>query len=159
MRQTSDASGRCGRAMAARTAAVGSLLVAVFLGFAGCSVNRHQHDVERLTAGPWLAEEIDGHGIAAGSECLLRVGTDGAVSGTVGCNRMTGRVAIDGHSLAFGHLVTTRMICGGLVMEQERRVLAALAAVRSFAIDGDELLLYGNGGAPLVRLSPRPPGR
>jgi heat shock protein HslJ len=48
-----------------------------------------------------------------------------------------GEVSVDGASLTFGPLATTRMACEGALQEQERAVLDALAGVTGWALDAD----------------------
>jgi heat shock protein HslJ len=70
------------------------------------------------------------------------------VSGSGGCNRLAGSVELDGDSLAFGPLATTRIACAEDVRERERRFLQALGAARAYHLDGDMLEL--SDGADVV---------
>ncbi len=102
--------------------------------------------------GAWVAEEIGGAAVAADVASTLTIGTDGAVSGSGGCNRYRGRAEIASGTIAFSPLATTRMACPGPAMEQEGRFLAALVAARRFRIEGGRLMLSAEDGGVLARL-------
>jgi putative lipoprotein len=71
---------------------------------------------------------------------------EGQVAGSAGCNRFSGPCTVDGSTLTFGNLASTRMACAD-GMDQEAAFLAALARVRSWRIAGDRLELLDAGGA------------
>ena len=84
----------------------------------------------------------------------------GRVSGTGGCNRLTGTYETSGDTLRFGPLATTRMACEEAVMRRETAFLAALAATTRFELAGSSLVLLDADRA-LARLeasSERRPG-
>lgn len=76
-----------------------------------------------------------------GSTPTLTFGADGAVSGTAGCNQLTGSVEVDGNSVTFGPLGSTMMHCDepAGVMDQETRLIAALESAESFTLEGNRL--------------------
>ncbi|MEX3650843.1 META domain-containing protein [Mycolicibacterium porcinum] len=86
------------------------------------------------------------------SKPTLTIGDDGAVSGSTGCNRITGRATISGSPAAieFGPLATTRMACPPDVTEVEQAVLRVLKGTVQTSIDADELKLSGTDGNGLV---------
>jgi putative lipoprotein len=106
-------------------------------------------------AGRWLAEDIRGSGVIDYLQSVLEIAGDGGISGTGGCNRIMGKARIEGATITLGPLATTRMACSPAVMDQERKFLAALEAVRSWRIDTarHKLLLLGAGGETLVVLT------
>lgn len=92
---------------------------------------------------------------AAGLEFLA---DGGRVTGSTGCNRLTGTFARTGETLRFGPAATTRMACvDPRLMSQEQAFLAALTATERHSVDGDTLVLIGPAGpvARLVRASAR----
>ena len=108
----------------------------------------------------WLAEDIGGKGVLDRVQSVLEYTVDGtitlAVSGSGGCNDMTGKVTIlDSVSMRFSPLAVTRRACLPAVAEQEARFFAALAATRKSQLDatGDKLLLLDAQGQPLMRLT------
>jgi heat shock protein HslJ len=61
------------------------------------------------------------------------------VSGSTGCNRMTGPFEIDGQEFRFGNLATTKMGCPGY---DESVYLDAIGKVNRFRLNNDQLSLY-----------------
>ncbi len=68
----------------------------------------------------------------------LTIASDGRVSGSAGCNRMTGTADISGSTATF-HLGTTRMTCAPDVMQVEQQVLEALNGTTEATVDSDTL--------------------
>jgi putative lipoprotein len=81
---------------------------------------------------------------------LVFHGGQGQVSGSGGCNRISGPYSAEGKSLTFGALASTRMACAD-GMEQEDAFFAALARVRSWRISGDGLVVLDGDGATVAR--------
>lgn len=84
------------------------------------------------------------------SKPTLTIADDGAVSGSTGCNRITGHATVSGSDIEFGPLATTRMACPPEVAEVEQAVLRVLKGTVQTAIDADELKLSGADGNGLV---------
>lgn len=107
-------------------------------------------------AGTWLAEDIGGHGVLDNAQSLLQLAEDGTVSGSGGCNRMTGKAVIEGGAISFGPLAATRRACLPALGDQEARFFAALAATRQWQVDEfGKLILLDDTGQPLLRLAPQ----
>lgn len=81
----------------------------------------------------------------------LQINEENRTSGNAGVNRYTGTATIDldAGKVQFGPQATTRMAGPGL--KSERTYLDALAAARSFRIDGRILTLFGEDGTPLAK--------
>lgn len=75
-----------------------------------------------------------------------------SVSGFSGCNRFTGTYKIDGNSITFGPLASTRMHCQEANNNIEKNMLSALNNVNTVAIKNQELTLY-NEDAILIKAS------
>lgn len=73
------------------------------------------------------------------------------LSGSAGCNRISGHYTSDGKRLTAGPLIATRMACPGAAMTQEQAFLALMAKPVSmrFTPEG-RLVLVGEGGASAV---------
>ena len=97
----------------------------------------------------WTLVSLGGAPVAEGSGARLAFDSAGNVSGSTGCNSVSGTYALDGPSLTFGPLATTRMACEEALMAQETAVLEALAAVEGWEIDADGNL-HLTGGTELV---------
>lgn len=94
----------------------------------------------------WTLVSLRGRPIAAGTGRMsLSLRFDAAshrVSGSTGCNRLTGRYAIERDGLTLSSLATSRMKCpDGAV--RERTYLDALRDVTGWSISGDRLTLLG----------------
>ncbi|WP_067835115.1 META domain-containing protein [Nocardia lijiangensis] len=83
----------------------------------------------------------------------LVIAEDGAVSGSAGCNRLTGTATVepgqDGEKVTF-RLGTTKMMCPPEVMEVETAVLRALDGTTTATIDADVLTLRNDNGHGLT---------
>lgn len=66
-------------------------------------------------AGPASAQALVGvWGSTAAKQPNLTIESDGAFSGTDGCNRLSGRGSIDGDTITFGAIARTMMACQGV---------------------------------------------
>ncbi|MCX7551091.1 META domain-containing protein [Xanthomarina sp. F2636L] len=74
------------------------------------------------------------------------------VSGFSGCNRFTGTYKLDGDSIAFGPLATTRMHCQDADNKMEQNMLSALNSANVIEFKNQELALY-NKDAVLIKAS------
>lgn len=105
--------------------------------------------------GRWLAEDIRGGGVMDRLQSVLEIAADSSVSGSGGCNRISGKAVIEGSRISFPPLASTRMACSPAAMDQENRFLATFADTRGWRIDQPQqkLLLLDAGGRPLMRLA------
>jgi putative lipoprotein len=122
---------------------------------AGLLMSAHASAGERLMGRTWLAEDIQGGGVVDRVQSLLSFEPGGRVTGSGGCNRLFGSAKVEGESLSFGGIGTSRMACVPSVMQQEQRFLRALAATRAFGFTGAHLRFYDAAGAELVRFAER----
>lgn len=98
----------------------------------------------------WNLAELNGQPIATGNSdtahLLFYPGQVNRVSGSTGCNRLTGTFELSGvNKIKFSPLATTRMACPG---NTESQFLTALAQVNNWSIINNQLLL--NNGRILV---------
>ncbi|EGD53559.1 META domain-containing protein [Gordonia neofelifaecis] len=75
------------------------------------------------------------------SEPYFEIADDGRLSGSTGCNRMTGTAQVDGDRITFSPIATTRIACDPETTEVERTVLAALDGAATVEVDGDDMSL------------------
>jgi heat shock protein HslJ len=66
---------------------------------------------------------------------------DGRVTGSTGCNRLSGPATIQGGTITFGPIGTTRMACAGDLATIEAAVLGTLHGKVTFTIDAESLSL------------------
>lgn len=105
--------------------------------------------------GKWLAEDIDGGGVINRLQTTLEIRDDGIVTGTGGCNRYAGSATIDGNTIRFLPMASTRMACSTAAMRQEVRFHSTLEKVTAWRVDQVQrkLVLLDKGGFDLMRLS------
>src|SRR5262249_53576970 len=76
-----------------------------------------------LAGTSWRAAELAGAAAPAPSIPTITFDSPEHVAGSTGCNRFSGKAAIEGQSLRFGPLLTTRRGCAPPLMEQEKSFL------------------------------------
>lgn len=87
------------------------------------------------------------------SAYLELVPAEGRASGNTTCNRFSGPYTLEGSSLSFGPLISTRMACvDSLLNAQEAAFLGALQETAGWRMEGDTLVLTGTSG-DLARLT------
>ena len=99
----------------------------------------------KLADSAWVLKDLVGSEAIAGGRATLAFSEDGKVSGNGSCNRFFGTVKVEGQTIHFGPLGSTRMACAGALMEQETKYLNALQAARRFEWKERELVLYCTG--------------
>lgn len=104
----------------------------------------------------WKLTQIEDKPVTAADqqqEANLVFHTEGGrVTGSGGCNRLTGGYTVAGESLRFGGVASTRMACMR-GMETETNFLAALERVRSWKIASRQLELLDEEGKMLLRFT------
>jgi putative lipoprotein len=119
------------------------------LAVAGCAITSREATVD-LPGTSWTLVDLDGAEAIGDLPPSLTFTEDGTVNGFTGCNTFNGEVSIDGSTLTFGTLVTTRMAClDEALAAQEQAFLAAMEAVTNYTIDDTGRLVL-EGDAPLT---------
>ena len=73
---------------------------------------------------------------------FFRIGRDGKVSGSDGCNQFTGKGSLgESQRIEFSELASTRMACPN--MEDAKRVTDMLDTAYRYLIDHDRLVFFG----------------
>jgi heat shock protein HslJ len=115
-------------------------------------------DLRELDGTTWRAVRF-GPGLAQvpppEAEFSLEVQGD-RLAGRSGCNRFMGTWSASNDRLQIGPLASTMMWCDGL-MELERAFLGALEQTGGATLSGEQLVLVGGDGAPLIELTPTSP--
>jgi heat shock protein HslJ len=78
----------------------------------------------------------------------IEFGADGGVSGFAACNTFTGTFTLDGETITFGPLATTKIACVPPASAVEAEYLGALSGVATWSIEPDGRLVLG-GAVPL----------
>lgn len=114
---------------------------------------------EKLYAGKWILYDVDGVTLmpSVNSKPAFLAFTPGQVnhvSGSTGCNNLTGTFELSGtHSIQFSPLGTTRMMCPPDGNNKEERLLKALKEANNYYFTGSELIL-ANGSTAVAKFKP-----
>lgn len=108
-----------------------------------------------LAGTEWLLKSLRGTDVDPAIGSSLSFDGEGNASGNGGCNRFRGGVTIEGQTLRFGGLVSTRMAC---VEEEKTRqeadYHAAMAETAGFRVEQGELSLLNQEDEVVARLTP-----
>lgn len=102
-------------------------LVAVCLLVAGCGRGDDNAN-GGLANTEWTVISIDGTATIIGAQPIMAFAPDGTLSGTSGCNQISGRFRTDADRITIGQLSSTEMACEADRMAQETAFSAALTA-------------------------------
>lgn len=129
-------------------------MAAASLLLASCHTAKEVTNVNDV-AGEWNIVEVQGKPVEAGSQPFIGFNAqDNWVYGYTGCNRLMGHLNLSKpDKIELGNMASTMMACPD--MATERSILDALASVKSLRFSGDDLLLYGSGKEPVMRLQKR----
>ncbi|MDP9197965.1 MAG: META domain-containing protein [Pseudomonadota bacterium] len=101
----------------------------------------------------WRLDSLGGIVVPDNSQATLEFPTTGRAIGNGSCNRFNGVVAVEGSTIQFGGLASTRKACAEDVMRQEDSYLAALRDAESFGAEGEALRIYVAGLPEPLRFS------
>lgn len=118
--------------------------------------DRPQLSAEDLAGTTWIVEEVAGLPTLDEARPTLAFAAGGRVSGTTGANRFTGSYVLVGDELSFGPMATTRRVGSPEVMDQQRRLLAALSRPSHLRWEGSRLVLAHEAAS--TRLVRQPSG-
>lgn len=110
-----------------------------------------------LAGTQWQLVSVNDSPVADSTVTLL-FGDDGRAFGSGGCNSYITTYTLDGGSISFGQVASTRKACAEDIMGLESAYLAALGAATGYEVAGDQLVIvYGDGESlvfvPLASLS------
>lgn len=105
-------------------------------------------------SGRWLAESIRNRGVIDNVQMVIDIAADGKVTGSGGCNRISGRATVSEARISFSPMSSTKMACAPEIMDQESKFLLALGDARLWRIDEqrDKLILVDAHGVTILRL-------
>lgn len=99
-----------------------------------------------LTGTTWVATAYNNGNeavvsVVTGTELTARFDGNGNLSGSAGCNDMTGGYTTQDNTIQIGPIATTRMMCAEPegIMEQEAQYTAALMSAATYSVRGDQL--------------------
>ena len=120
-----------------------------YTSFEGCGtyvVDYRLNDIWVLTM--FNQEPLNKEDFAKGLPVIEFHLSDNRISGSTGCNRMTGGFEVRGNKITFSQMATTRMACPN--MESENRFLKAFTGrTLNYSLDGGRLRLKNDEGITL----------
>lgn len=124
-------------------------LAACSPGGSGSDVEPEVDSVAALEGSSWVLNEFgpeEGPTAVLPNTPVTLNFADGGINGSAGCNSYFGEFTQSSSSLTFGAIGSTKMACPDPLMQQENEYLAALGAVNSFTLEGDQLTLEYEDG-------------
>lgn len=110
-----------------------------------------------LTVTEWTVDGlISGETVAsvpaeAAGKARFTLAPDGAASGVLGCNRFSAKATVEGATLTFGPITSTRMACEGPAGEVERTLTGLFGSgPLAWKIEGHALTLTASDGKGLT---------
>ena len=129
------------------------LLAALLLSSAGLVTCGSGASIEDMT---WTLESYGEKGnlktLIVNTEITAEFNSaDSIIAGSAGCNNYFGGYAINNKELTIiPPVVSTRMACPELILDQERDYLSLLETIETFKIENDKLTISGAGNKVLV---------
>ncbi|MGB3225873.1 MAG: META domain-containing protein [Desulforhopalus sp.] len=93
-----------------------------------------------LIATQWVASYIPGTSAEPEQEVFFTMRHDGSIEGFAGCNKFSGPYVVSGENLKIGPLISTRMFCPAMAVEDN--FFRILGISDEFLIVEDQLYLY-----------------
>ncbi|MEG1041225.1 MAG: META domain-containing protein [Pseudomonas sp.] len=127
---------------------VKTLLLSALAGttLLGCAAEPMKLEQERSYILEWIGERP----LMDYSHLTLTLADDGRAYGNAGCNHWFAPYQLDGHTLTFGKVGSTRKLCAPALMEQEKRFLQALETVQRWDISPiEQVRFWPAEGKPL----------
>lgn len=97
-----------------------------------------------------VASSVPDTGTSSADTTAHLVFAGGKVTGSDGCNQLSGPATVSGATIEFGPITSTKIACQSDVAQVQRVVLAVLDGPVRFEIDADQLRLDHPDGAGLV---------
>ncbi|SDS80650.1 heat shock protein HslJ [Pseudomonas asplenii] len=112
----------------------------------GCAGDRVQLQQDHSYVLEWIGERP----LIDNSHLTVTLGHDGRAYGNGGCNHWFAPYTLDGDTLSFGKVGSTRKLCAPALMEQEKRFLQALENVQRWDISAvEQVRFWPAEGQPL----------
>ncbi|WP_456382925.1 META domain-containing protein [Hydrogenimonas sp.] len=120
-----------------------SVLIAILFVFEGCAVEamqNHEPCQKQLVGTGWRLVMIDNDPIELKRPATIRFESEGKISGFSGCNSYFGKVTLDGTSITFGPIGSTRKYCMGKAGDVEKRLFALFKGTKWWNFDEERNL-------------------
>jgi len=139
---------------------VGSFII---LGLVFSIISKYNSTTDSSTniVGFWNLVELSNEGARGQIPKDLKTATiifedTGRVSGVAFCNQYSGNYTLEGSSIKFSELATTKKACGKTLMDHESKYFSNLENVTNYDVDGDRLYLNDESGVALLQYKLRP---
>ncbi|AUG08527.1 META domain-containing protein [Pseudomonas sp. S09G 359] len=106
------------------------LLAAFGVALTGCAGDAVKLKQDHSYVVEWIGERP----LMDYAHLTVTLGADGRAYGSGGCNHWFAPYTLDGDSLSFGKIGSTRKLCAEALMEQEHRFFQALQGVQRWDI-------------------------
>jgi putative lipoprotein len=103
-----------------------------------------------LTGTRWVVQQVNGARAAGANALRIVFGSSDRLSGTGGCNSLSGFYETDAGNIDVRALARTERACAADVMRQEEALVATLAAAARYQRDGERLVISADGGREIV---------
>lgn len=121
-----------------------TLLAATLL--AGCATETPALKQDHGYVLEWIGERP----LIDNSHLTMTLGNDGRAYGNAGCNHWFASYQLQGNTITFGPVGSTRKLCAPALMEQEHRFLEAMGKVQRWDVSPiEQLRLWPAQGKPL----------
>lgn len=116
------------------------------VGLLGCAAEPVQLQRDHSYVLEWIGERP----LIDNSHLTVTLGNDGRAYGNGGCNHWFAPYTLQGHTLTFGKVGSTRKLCAPALMEQEQRFLQALETVQRWDVSPiEQMRFWPAEGKPL----------
>lgn len=105
--------------------------------------------------GAWDVSSIQGSPVVDGTPAFVEFTPEGRFVGNAGVNHLGATYELEGNVLSLSAITSTKMAGPDPLMQQEQRMTAALARVRTGTVEAGTLVLRDGGGAELLRAQRR----
>ncbi len=127
--------------------AIIALVATISFSCCPCRKSNSNNDFN-LVSTSWQLTQLGSHSVeAVEGQYSLTLGEDGRASGVALCNSLTGSYDFSSQSrtLKFDHMGMTRMMCPPGSRDFEDAYGQMLGSVTHYEVDGDMLILLGDG--------------
>jgi len=109
---------------------------------------------DSLAGSKWQLTSINGTPIpvpTTSKTVTLEFDSEGQVNGSGGCNSFGGSYQVQGDSLSFGPIISTKMACvDETAMQQESQYFQILQGATKYSVAPEQLTIVGQGSDTLV---------
>jgi len=138
------------RTLSPRTLAIACIFSGLLA--AACASHAPGADSPRseLTGTRWVVQQVNGARAAGANALRIVFGSSDRLSGSGGCNSLSGFYETDEGNIDVRALSRTERACATDIMRQEEALVSTLAAAERYQRDGERLVITADGGREIV---------